>query len=510
MAAGLLPFSDQDEEYYKDQLAQALRKLGMEAPMGSGYQGGRVYIRGNGWGNVIGSLLGNIQEAQAREGLKGLEQAKKQARADFIASMPSPYKTVDQEISGPPQPGQEGQSLGTTQRQLPKSTQQYAQESRDWAIKAMNVPGLENIGAWGIQKQLEAPEKQAELEQKAAEQRQLAKDKADAAAVEARKHEDFLAQQAQMYKLTAAQQEDNKRILLGIMSQNAAKAKQDQTQVITDQGDGSVWIVDKTNHTVVPAIKQGVPTPQGRAMAGDTSQSAVAAFGATPPPSPVGGPTAGAGLPGSPTALNPSAIPPNAPARALPQASAVGEQLKVTPKSTAEKPLTQDQSKNVGWANTMLDTERVFNDVNMKNVDLAKITGLVRLGKMVPGMSDVTNLGLNEDEQRFLRAGLAIVDATGRRDSGQTVKESEWDNIMHRYVPTLGDAPKLREDKLQARKLQYESMKTAAGASYKPSGDPTLFDKAGTYPNAPPVGTVKGGFRYKGGDPSKQESWEPT
>src|SRR5215471_726117 len=136
MASLIAPYDDQSEQYLKDQLAQAdaLRQLSFQRPIGSG-MAGRVYMPGSPVGNILAGLLGNYQAGQARQGLQQLQQSRQQARRDFLNQMPSAFTTQTKEMQGPPVPGQEGEAVGTTTQQLPKSTKQYAQDLQNWGMK---------------------------------------------------------------------------------------------------------------------------------------------------------------------------------------------------------------------------------------------------------------------------------------------------------------------------------------------------------------------------------------
>jgi hypothetical protein len=56
---------------------------------------------------------------------------------------------------------------------------------------------------------------------------------------------------------------------------------------------------------------------------------------------------------------------------------------------------------------------------------------------------------------------------------------------------------------LSAEELQTEIFKLA-----KKIRDDFYGSAAPTRTNAPPVGTISGGYRFKGGDPNDQNNWE--
>lgn len=169
MAKGMInPVYDTEEARLQDQLATAaaLRKEGLQGNTGSGYQGGRVYMVGNPLGNIASGLAGAWMDNKAREGLGGLEQAKRQQRDEFMAAMPSPTERVQQEGPMP-----DGGSMPDVERQV--APRALAQATQQWAANA--PPGMESVQQFALQQVLTAPEKQAEREaQQQARQHEIA------------------------------------------------------------------------------------------------------------------------------------------------------------------------------------------------------------------------------------------------------------------------------------------------------------------------------------------------
>lgn len=68
---------------------------------------------------------------------------------------------------------------------------------------------------------------------------------------------------------------------------------------------------------------------------------------------------------------------------------------------------------------------------------------------------------------------------------------------LRRFLPEEGDNARIIEDKLTGFQKYLATKETG-----------TTKKKTPTFPGAPTVGTVQQGYRYKGGDPAQQSSWE--
>lgn len=171
MGQAIAPIYDTEADRIKEQLAiaSALRKQGMSGDIGSGYQGGKVYIVGNPLGNIAASIGGALIGRNAREDQGAMEQRQGQERADFLAGMPTGTETVPQ--AGPTQ---DGEPLPDVERQM--SPRALAQATQQWAANAPR--GMEGVQNFALQQALTAPQRQAEQEYRATEARTLAEQRA--------------------------------------------------------------------------------------------------------------------------------------------------------------------------------------------------------------------------------------------------------------------------------------------------------------------------------------------
>lgn len=184
-----------EEELAKLAYQRALKRQAEPAP-GIATYGRNINVL-PGWGQVLSHAANQYRGGQDEEAaiaaLRGIGQRKIAAQREFLAGMPNAYEEKQTEIAGPPEAGQEGQSLGTQTSQVEKSPLQQAREWQQFGAKGMLVPGMEKIGAYGLEKAISMPEKIAEREQKALDrqaelearlnaQKELAAEKAAAAA----------------------------------------------------------------------------------------------------------------------------------------------------------------------------------------------------------------------------------------------------------------------------------------------------------------------------------------
>ena len=207
---GIEPVYDTEIERVKDQLAyaDALRKQGLSGDIGQGYQGGRIYIRGNGWGNALSGIAGALLGEKARRDQAGIEDRQNQAREEWLGQMPASESMQPVEQFGPPVPGEQ---MPSTPTMLPKSAKQYAQEMTSWGMKAPR--GMEGVQQYALQQAMTAPEKEAARADAAAAREQELKMKA----ADRQEQREWQAGQNEMYRLTAAQQAEQADKRLGLM-----------------------------------------------------------------------------------------------------------------------------------------------------------------------------------------------------------------------------------------------------------------------------------------------------
>jgi hypothetical protein len=114
--------------------------------------------------------------------------------------------------------------------------------------------------------------------------------------------------------------------------------------------------------------------------------------------------------------------------------------------------------------------------------------------------------------QKYQNVAKAFIAPILRKESGAAISESEWASAKQLYIPIPGDSATVLEQKARNRADAIEGLKVQAG----PTGLPDVKAPTGTAsttpsqtaaPQAPRPGSLVKGYRFKGGDPSKPESW---
>lgn len=169
-------------------------------------------------------------------------------------------------------------------------------------------------------------------------------------------------------------------------------------------------------------------------------------------------------------------------------------------------PMKDEESKAALYANRMLNSEKVLRGVENAG------TSWWERHKGV--MSDRTGYNIRSPEyQKFDQAQRDFINATLRRESGAVISDAEFDNANKQYFPMPGDTKEVIEQKRANRIAAIRGIGAAAGRGYRP--ELTIDPQNNVVPrgraqqsvNAPQVGEVRQGYRFKGGDPANPDSW---
>lgn len=118
----------------------------------------------------------------------------------------------------------------------------------------------------------------------------------------------------------------------------------------------------------------------------------------------------------------------------------------------------------------------------------------------------VGNFFKSAEGQQYEALARAWADGALRISTGAAATAAEFDRIKQTYFARPGDTPATIAQKKELRAAFERSLQAAMGKEGA-APNPLTF-KAGNEKGRPKVGAVEDGYRFKGGDPSKEENWE--
>lgn len=201
-----------------------------------------------------------------------------------------------------------------------------------------------------------------------------------------------------------------------------------------------------------------------------------------------------------------------------------------------------DQGKAAGFTDRMLQSEGILSGVGpTPGAEGPPMPGVQGQGAditqtamtKIPG---VGNFMVSEPRQKYNQAKADFINAQLRRESGAAIAKSEFDNADKQYFPVPGDSPAVIQQKAGNRRAAIEAMGREGGGSYKPK---LSFDESGgvvpygapsraapppdglsgasvvassapqdpRFPPPPKLGELRGGYRFKGGNPGEPSNW---
>lgn len=187
-------------------------------------------------------------------------------------------------------------------------------------------------------------------------------------------------------------------------------------------------------------------------------------------------------------------------APALPTAPAGAEQLteRTSVIKGRGKPATADESKSIGFANRMLDSESIYESVVEGGFDPAAAETSFFEGLTTSAFTPdlIAQSVLPQDVKRYIGAKTDFITAVLRKESGAAIGQHEYKTENKKYFPQAGDGEQVLADKKQRRLNALKSMGKAGGQRFEkdfPDQYSSIFSppKVPVLDGAPGAGYIK-------------------
>ncbi len=177
------------------------------------------------------------------------------------------------------------------------------------------------------------------------------------------------------------------------------------------------------------------------------------------------------------------------------------------------------QTKDALFAERMARSEIMLRGI-IGTPDAPKYNPGSKLNNFFPDSGIFANMLNSNTFKNYKAAAGEWIAAILRKDTGAAVTQAEWDFYWPTFFPQPGDSAEVQAQKLQRRVMAAQGLRGSSGPAFDRMypgfdqemrgvlGAQTLPGQSRTTRAAPQPGTVEDGFRFKGGDPSKADSWE--
>ena len=135
---------------------------------------------------------------------------------------------------------------------------------------------------------------------------------------------------------------------------------------------------------------------------------------------------------------------------------------------------------------------------------------LTSLPQNVLGSLPFGNYAKSPKYQQAEQAGKEFLQAILRKDTGAAITPAETQEYGTVYLPQPGDKPEVLAQKKESRDRAVEAIKAGLPPQAILAAEKAARGGQQAPQGAPQPGEVVDGYRYVGGDPADQNSWEPA
>lgn len=195
----------------------------------------------------------------------------------------------------------------------------------------------------------------------------------------------------------------------------------------------------------------------------------------------------------------------------------------------------EGQGKAAGFADRMIQSEAVLSGVAPEG-GIGPVAGIQNQGTnwlqrdLNQAPFGISNSLISSDQQKFNQAKEDFINSQLRRESGAAIGKDEFIKADRQYFPQPGDSQEVIAQKAANRRAAIEAMGREGGGSYKPKmsfrqdgalapyGQPVQSAAAApadqgqrsnpaTFREAPKLGELRDGYRFRGGNPGDPANW---